>query len=976
VLRELSQGRGPARATAPVVFTSTLGMRSLDGGGAEPDLPGRIVHSVAQTPQVLLDHQVSERGGALFLSWDAVEELFPEGLLDDMFAAYRAFLGELATGDGAIWEAPHCLTPPSHRALAAAANATDTPVSGALLHQLFAERARTEPDRTAVVAPGLTLSYRELRARSLELAHRLRALGARPNRLVAVVMEKGWEQVVAVLGIQEAGAAYLPIDAGLPPERRRQLLAQGEADLAVTQPWLDESLDWPPSVRRTAVLPEPPAGEIEPLDAVQGPEDLAYVIFTSGSTGVPKGVMIDHRGAVNTIVDVNRRFALGPEDRTFALSALSFDLSVWDVFGLLGAGGAVVFPEASAQRDPAVWTEVLDRSGVTVWNTVPALLEMLVDYCEARRRRLPGALRLALLSGDWIPVTLPDRVRALGEGVELVSLGGATEASIWSILFPVSTVDPAWKSIPYGRPMDNQRFFALDTAFEPRPVWVPGELWIGGTGLAKGYWRDEEKTAASFVTHPRTGERLYRTGDLGRLLPDGNLEFLGREDLQVKVHGYRIELGEIEAALGDHPGVRAAVVQTVGEDRTNRRLAAWIVPALEAAPEPAELQGFLRARLPEYMVPGSFVFLPSLPLSANGKVDRAALPAPAAETVAETPEAEISPLARRIVGVISGVLRIDRVDLGADLFALGASSVEMVRIANLLEIELGLRPRMDELLTLSRLGALVEFYERRVGGGGDDFDAAPAEAAGLPAFVPITDPAERERFKAGEPGLRCLDEAGAIALPGSEPPSRYAARRSQRELAAEPLEAERLGRWLAGLRRSTLDGRPKYLYGSAGGLYPVQVYLWVRDGRVTGVPPGPYYYHPVRHELVPLKPRTAGAELRRTDYGWVNQPTFDQAAFALFFIGDMKAIGPMYGASSRDFCLIEAGLIAQLLEERAPLQGVGICQVGRCRVETLADLFRLEPGHAFLHGLLGGGLPGAASETEMAAEAIWEEGEL
>jgi amino acid adenylation domain-containing protein len=985
VLRELSHGRGLARAAAPVVFTSTLGLRGLDGGDSEPDLPGKVVHSVSQTPQVLLDHQVSERGSALLWSWDAVEDLFPIGMLDDMFEAYGWFLGELAAGDGVPWDTAPSLTPPAHRILVATANATAASVSGALLHQLFAEQAQTGADRTAVVAPGRSISYGELRARSLDLGHRLRALGARPNQLVAVVMEKGWEQVVAVLGILEAGAAYLPIDAGLPPERLRQLLERGEVEVVVTQPWLESSIAWPAGVRCLRVGPEPPAGEREPLPPIQGPEDLAYVIFTSGSTGVPKGVMIDHRGAVNTILDVNRRFAVGPEDRVFALSALSFDLSVYDIFGLLAAGGAVVFPEAGAQRDPSQWSEILDHSRVTLWNSVPALMEMLVDYCEVQRRPLPGTLRTVLLSGDWIPVTLPDRIRTLAARVELVSMGGATEASIWSILYPIGPVDPAWKSIPYGRAMVNQSFFVLDAALEPRPVWVPGELWIGGIGVAKGYWRDCERTMASFVTHPRTGERLYRTGDLGRLLPDGNLEFLGREDFQIKVHGYRIELGEIEAVLGDHAGVKAAVVQAVGEGRTNRRLVAWVVPAGEVPPTLGELRDFLRSQLPEYMVPTSFGYLQALPLTPNGKVDRTTLPAPAAADVAPAPQAgkELSPLARRIVGVIAGVLRTDAVDLEADLFALGASSVEMVRIANLLEIELGFRPRMDELLTLSRIGALVEFYERRLTGA-DDFEAMPEEGTGTPVFAPISDPAERERFKANEPGLRRLDGAGAIALVGSEPPSRYAARRSHREFAAEPLAAERLGRWLAGLRRSTLDAHPKYLYGSAGGLYPVQVYLYARDGRVEGVPPGPYYYHPTRHELAPLTPLTEGAALRRSDYGWVNQPTFDRAAFALFFIGDLRAIGPMYGASSRDFCLIEAGLIAQLLEERAPLQRIGVCQIGRCRVAILNDLFRLEPGHVFLHGLLGGGLPSAVPELDAAARGeaagedggSWEEGEI
>ncbi|HBL28881.1 MAG TPA: non-ribosomal peptide synthetase, partial [Acidobacteria bacterium] len=265
---------------------------------------------------------------------------------------------------------------------------------------------------------------------------------------------------------------------------------------------------------------------------------------TSGSTGTPKGVMIEHRGAVNTLLDVNRRFAVGPEDRVLAVSALSFDLSVYDVFGLLAAGGSLTLPRPEAARDPEHWLDLMHRDRVTIWNSAPALLEMLVEHAATRGERLPASLRLVLLSGDWIPVSLPGRLRTLAPGAAVVSLGGATEASIWSILYPIAAVDPAWRSIPYGRPMDNQGFHVLNRALAPCPVWVPGDLYISGTGLARGYWRDPAKTAASFFLHPGTGERLYRTGDLGRYLPGGDIEFLGRDDLQVKIQGFRIELGE------------------------------------------------------------------------------------------------------------------------------------------------------------------------------------------------------------------------------------------------------------------------------------------------------------------------------------------------------------------------------------------------------------------------------------------------
>jgi amino acid adenylation domain-containing protein len=582
VLRELSRSHGEPRTIMPVVFTSTLNQRAEED---ESPAEGERGFAISQTPQVWLDHQVSERAGALIYNWDAVEELFPAGLLDAMFGAYGRLLEKLAADEAAWREPVRGLLPAEQLHLIAEANATAAPLPGGLLHEPFLERARLAPDAPAVITSSRTLTYGELDRLSLALARRLRRLGAGRNRLVAVVMHKGWEQVAAVLAILRAGAAYLPVDARLPAERLRHLLARGEAAIALTQPGLEGgAIAWPEGVQRVVVESEDVKNERDLKDEGEsaGPGDLAYVIFTSGSTGEPKGVMIDHRGALNTLVDVNRRFGTGPEDRVLALSSLSFDLSVWDVFGMLAAGGALVVPDAGSERDPAHWAELAARAGVTVWNTVPALMEMLVEYDAGRPGVLTAPLRLVLLSGDWIPLHLPDRIRAAFPGARVISLGGATEASIWSILYPVDEIGEGWTSIPYGRAMANQSCHVLDEDLEPCPVWVPGHLYIGGAGLALGYWRDEEKTCAAFFPHPRTGERLYRTGDLGRLLPSGDIEILGRDDTQVKIQGHRIELGEIEAALARHPRVAATVVSAVGERSGPKQLVAYFVPKPEA----------------------------------------------------------------------------------------------------------------------------------------------------------------------------------------------------------------------------------------------------------------------------------------------------------------------------------------------------------------------------------------------------------
>ena len=375
----------------PVVFASTLNMNPKEMGDTPSGLKGEIVYSALQTPQVWLDHQVFEEDGALVFNWDALDELFPEGLIAEMFSAYCHLLDRLADSEESWQEIAVQLTPPEQIALRATVNATESPLKERLLHELFAEQSAARPLQKAVIAPTKTLTYEELSSYANRLAHQLRRLGARPNTLVALLMEKGWEQVAAVLGILQSGAAYLPIDAGLPAERRAHLLQHGEVKVVLTQSWLNESLHWPTGVERLCVdtldLSGTPPETLSPL---QRPEDLAYVIYTSGSTGLPKGVMIDHRGAVNTICDINERFEVTASDRVLALSSLSFDLSVYDIFGLLAAGGTIIFPEASASASPARWAELIVQEKVTIWNSVPALMEMLVEYAQHRPESCAG----------------------------------------------------------------------------------------------------------------------------------------------------------------------------------------------------------------------------------------------------------------------------------------------------------------------------------------------------------------------------------------------------------------------------------------------------------------------------------------------------------------------------------------------------------------------------------------------------------
>ena len=575
VLRQLArqQHRSPG-ALMPVVFTSTLN-QAIPAPDAR-DWQTEMIYSVSQTSQVYLDHQVSEIAGALVFNWDAIAALFPAGMLDQMFAAYRQLLHQLAT-EAAPWQTRPQLAPIDYLDTL---NQTDASLTTAapLLHILFWQQVQQQPHHPAIIAPDQTLTYRELAQQVQGLAQRLQPI-VTPNQLVAVSMEKGWQQVVAVLGILTAGAAYVPIDPSLPPERRGQLLKDTAAQVVLTT---TATPDWPAEVTQIPVSLQ--SWQEPPLLAADGrsrPTDLAYVIYTSGSTGTPKGVMTDHQGAVNTILDINQRFGVGNGDRIFALSSLSFDLSVYDIFGTLAAGATLVIPAAAQVHNPGHWRQLLTQHQVTIWNSVPALLQLLIAELEATAAAAQPSLtlRLALLSGDWIPLTLPEKFKHHCPTAQLISLGGATEASIWSIFYPIETVDSTWHSIPYGRPLANQQWYVLDQNLCPCPPWVPGQLYIGGIGLAQGYWHQPQLTAERFIDQPLGAQgsptRLYKTGDLGRYRPDGTLEFLGREDFQVKINGYRIELGEIETALQQYPAIESAVVNAVGSPP---ELVAYVVP--------------------------------------------------------------------------------------------------------------------------------------------------------------------------------------------------------------------------------------------------------------------------------------------------------------------------------------------------------------------------------------------------------------
>ncbi len=623
------------------------------------------------------------------------------------------------------------------------------------LPALFEQNAARAPQVVAVSSSSGSLTYGELEARANQIGHHLRRHGAGQDVPVAISMDKSLDLVAGLLGIAKSGSAYLPLDPAMPSARAESMLADADAPVLLTRGAAGAAQaagDGGLVVRTDADGPLIAAEPDTPPSPGPAPDDLAYVMFTSGSTGRPKGVLLNHRGRVNNFHDFNARFGIGPGDSLLSVSSLSFDMTAYDVFGTLMAGARLVLPDPGVSGDPAHWLDLVLRESVTVWHSAPALLQMLVECAQSAGISELPSLRLVLLGGDWIPVPLPDRIKSLAPGARVISLGGATEVSMDSTIYEAGTSMVAAPTILYGRPMANQRIYVLDRNLQPVPIGVAGDLYLAGTGVGRGYLNDPELTAKKFIVTPfpeEPGPRIYRTGDRARYRPDGNLELLGRSDLQIKIRGLRIEPAEIESALRSHPGVRDAVVAAKADRRGTRQLVAYVTVRQKTADGPSaitgdagpvdeELRAWAQERVPDYMVPNTFVRLSAFPMTRNGKVDRKNLPAPPSAgpgslgldrgTAPTTPiEQELAALWREILGVSGAVLEDRFLDLGGH-------SLSAMMIASRIRARLGVEIAPATVLSTATLAELAASVEQTVASG------AISRQAFLPQTTAVSGP--------------------------------------------------------------------------------------------------------------------------------------------------------------------------------------------------------------------------------------------
>nr|QEO74476.1 condensation domain-containing protein [uncultured bacterium] len=592
----------------------------------------------------------------------------------------------------------------------------------ACAHALFEAQAARAPEATALVFGDSRVTYGELEARANRLAHRLRRLDVGAETRVGLLLGRSPELVVGVLGVLKAGGAYVALDPAYPKERLSFILRDARAGVLLTQAGLAEGLeghaehvirldeDWQSIAAESARRPHAEAST----------RNAAYVIYTSGSTGTPKGVVVEHRSLCNLISWHNRAFAVGPEDRATQLAGLGFDASVWEMWPYLAAGASLYLPDEETRLSPTRLVEWLASEGVTICFLPTPLAE---EVLSSEWPRL-AALRIMLTGGDRL-----QRARPAAAPFRLVNNYGPTEATVVTTSCVVADAGADGAAPPIGRPISNAQVYILSRRLRPVPVGAPGELYVGGEVLARGYLSRPGLTAESFIPNPfadAPGARLYRTGDLGRFLPDGAIEFLGRVDHQVKIRGFRIELGEIEATLKQHPAVKQCVAVAREDAPGNRYIAAYVVADEQADADGAALRDFLRRHLPEHAVPAAFVTLDRLPLTANGKIDRERLPAPdESQSRRAAFVAPRSPVEESLAEVWKDVLGVERVGVHDNFFELRGNSLLVVRLISRLrqmfEVDLPLN-LLFEAPTVAQLA--VRIAEAQLGGVEADADEA------------------------------------------------------------------------------------------------------------------------------------------------------------------------------------------------------------------------------------------------------------
>jgi amino acid adenylation domain-containing protein len=718
LVKRLQPERDTSRSPLCQVMLNMVKTTQIGATGALSDAGHRVQMRLGSLPletfpldqqegQFDLDLDLLDTGASMPASLKYSTDLFDADRIERMAGHFVTLLAAAIAEPGQRISDLPMLTEAERTQILVDWNATAKPYPIAPIHRMIEDQVKRNPDATALVFEGRPMSYGELNRRANQLAHHLRGLGVGPDTLVAISVERSFEMVVGLVGILKAGGAYVPVDPGYPADRQAYMIEDSRAPVLLTQSRLAEGLK---NTGSRLVLLDTEWEEIarcgdENLEGGAGPENLAYVIYTSGSTGRPKGAMNEHRAVSNRLLWMQDEYRLTESDRVLQKTPFSFDVSVWEFFWPLITGAVLVIAAPEGHKDPDYLVRLVQEQGITTMHFVPSMLRSFLDAENVAECR---SLKRVICSGEALPFDLQERFFAL-MGAELHNLYGPTEAAV-DVTYWACQRESARKLVPIGRPVANTRMYILDTSFKPLPVGVPGELYIGGVQVGRGYWGRAELTAERFLADPFCpGGRIYKTGDLARWLPDGAIEYLGRNDFQVKIRGFRIELGEIEAALAEQPAVGQAVVCALEDVPGDVRLVAYLVARPQAAIDVGELRELLRVRLPEYMVPSAFVVLEAIPLNPSGKVDRKALPKPERERDRATEYlAPRNATEQTLAAVFAEVLKLERIGIQDDFFEAGGHSLLATQVIARIRAALGISLPVRQLFERRTVAGLAE----------------------------------------------------------------------------------------------------------------------------------------------------------------------------------------------------------------------------------------------------------------------------
>lgn len=1000
----------------PVVFTNLM-------EHAEPDLPGTIEtgYQSSKTPQVHLDNISIEAGKALHYHWDGIKGMWPEGMLEAMFAGYQRLLEALAS-DPAAWEREDfkeiiTVAAPQNRGalppLKKEANvkqwndtAKDYP-SGKCLHQFIEDRVRMCPDHIALRFEDEQLTYQQLNQRANQCAHLLKDLGTGPDKVVGLMMNRSLELVVCMLGILKAGGAYLPLDAAYPQARLQFMLEDADVSVLLLQEQFKSLL---PEFKGKKIYPDsrPDVFDGQSTDDPQctaADHHLAYVLYTSGSTGKPKGCMLPHKAINNRLFWMQDAYCLTGHDRVLQKTPYTFDVSVWEFFWPLLTGAQLVLARPEGHKDSRYLCDVIRDRAITTCHFVPSMLNFFVNEPDVVRC---SSLRQVFASGEALPYRLMTRFLEKLPHTKLHNLYGPTEAAVDVTYWECSP--NADKRVPIGRPIANIQIHILDKNLNPLNIGGVGELHIAGVGLARGYLNRPELTAKSFINNPFDPDpeaKLYKTGDLARWLPDGNIEYLGRIDFQVKIRGLRVELGEIEEALLSHPSVAEALVLVQNPESADPKLVAYVVPFGNKLSASTELRQYLGRRLPAHMVPNFVIPVPEFPVTAHGKTDRKRLPWPIKGRIsdlwkqfAEERQAATDPkpanltgalpdsqkpglperraITRQLTHIAKQALSMEEIESDEDIFDLGATSLTLVNLSQKIQDVYGTTISVADLVDDFMAHPTIDWLSQKVyhtlkAADQEHGPVASEKIAAVPEKIEGHDTAAEPAKDEPPPGIAPLNGPYPVVkeilhrdtvielAQTSFKAEHYALRTCRRGFSDQTIPFQSFCAFMSLLKEQKIEGidRPKYLYPSSGGKNCIQIYLYLKSGAVEGIEAGTYYYHQIEHRLYLLTPDT---RLNHSIHFEYNRKAFDEAGFCIFFIAQTKAIEPIYLDVCSILYYLDSGYISQLLLSRQAAFGIGLQPVSGVDFKRIRSHFKLDAGHQFIHCLLGGYLEHAKAE--------------